>query len=144
MITPRKVFLSFMLMVAILPIPIINSGLAFTMTWAVLGLKRAFLVLAASMSYNLFLSIGFMSQLWSSLNTAIAQTIQQSESCAMNCVATPFNMTPIYQLLKADVIGLSIVFGMSVYSILQVYIRVRKIRAYSSSIRKFYWGPERR
>ena len=143
MITPRKVFLSFMLMIAILPVPILNSGLAFTMTWAVLGFKKAVLVLAASMAYNIMLSLTFMLQLWASLSSAIEQTIQASQSCVDYCTPVPFSATPIFQLLKADELGLSIAAGMSVYSFSQLYMRMRKIRAYSGSIKKFYWGPER-
>ena len=141
MITPRRVFLSFMVMISLLPLPILSSTVAVTLTWAVLGLRKALLILLVSMSYGFFMVGNFSVELYQSLTYQAHAALVAVQSCVSACTTTPSFVTAtiatlsvIERVLPVVIVANGVTWGL-------IYWRVRKIRAYSSGIRKFYWGP---
>lgn len=145
MLTPSKVFFSSMLVVALMPIPILNSAIAFAATWAVLGFRKGLIVLAASFSYNVFTSLAFMETLWQSLMAQFHQAIVLSPCTSTSCYAVneaafaPMQVE-LFAMLRADAIVIAVIVPLTICSFVPLWLMVRRVRKYSSGIRRYYWG----
>ena len=136
--------MSFMVMMALFPLPPLSSAIAFSCTWAVLGIRKALMISGISMIPAAFMSLTLIDSLIQPFLQQQRTAIAAINSCSANqCVtiaATHFN-GQIDALLQADKGIWALTIIVSVWTLLSIYRTVRKIRAHTGSIKKFYWGP---
>lgn len=143
LINPKRVFLIFVLMMALFPMPLVSSSAAFASAWAVLGIRKAVLVLFVSMGQLAAVTLGAMIEAVGPIlsipgKVSTATATCQNESCMVSVVASAESNLRL--ILLTELRAGFVVFCLWTVSIALTYFVVLKIRRSCSPIIRSRWG----